>query len=152
MQRYSFEIVKGTLVVTDLITNGSLLIFFKPLGKPVISPALEAWNDLETILNSSKLELGLFGVNTITERKGFKLEGKVVLSSTHLYDCEVRNGNLHMVSFKQKALISESTLRCMGSNRFGLVAFKDCYYKSTPPEGFPNRTTSYFKNELVSGV
>ena len=149
MQRYEFTIEKGTLVVHDQVTNGSLRIIFKPLGKPTISPALEAWNDLETSLNSGKLELGLFGVNTITERKGFKLEGKVVLSSSHLYDCEVRNGNLHMVSFKQKTLISESTLRYMGSNKFGLVAFKDCFFKSNPEGGFKSRITSYFKNKLV---
>lgn len=149
MQRYEFTIEKGTLVVHDQVTNGSLRIIFKPLGKPMISPALEAWNDLETSLNSGKLELGLFGVNTITERKSFKLEGKVVLSSSHLYDCEVRNGNLHMVSFKQKTLISESTLRYMGSNKFGLVAFKDCFFKSNPEGGFKSRTTSYFKNKLV---
>lgn len=152
MQRYKFAIEKGTLVVHDQVTNGSLRIIFKPLGKPEINPALEAWNDLETALNSGKLILGLFGVNTITERKGFKLEGEVVLSSSHLYDCEVRNGNLHMVSFKQKALISESTLRYMGSNRFGLVAFKDCFFKTNPETGYFKRTTSYFKNELVTGV
>lgn len=149
MDRYSFEIVKKTLVVKDHVTNGSLRITFKPMGKPSISPALEAWNDLEVALNSGKLILGLFGISTITERKGFKLEGEVVLSSSHLYDCEIRNGNLHLVSFKQKLLVSESTLRCMGSNRFGLIAFKDCYFKSNPPTGFFGRTTSYFKNKLV---
>jgi len=149
MDRYSFEIVKKTLVVKDHVTNGSLRITFKPMGKLSISPALEAWNDLEVALNSGKLILGLFGINTITELKGFKLEGEVVLSSSHLYDCEIRNGNLHLVSFKQKLLVSESTLQCMGSNRFGLIAFKDCYFKTNPPTGFITRTTSYFKNKLM---
>lgn len=152
MQRYSFAVEKGTLVVHDQITSGSLRIIFKPQGKPQVSPLYEAWNDLETSLNSGKLILGLFGVNTITERKGFKLEGEVVLSSSHLYDCEVRNGDLHMVSFKQKTLISESTLRYMGSNKFGLVAFKDCFFKTNPVTGYLKGTTSYFKNELVVGV
>jgi len=141
MQRYTFEIIKKTLVIKDLVTDGSLRIVFRPMSKPVINPALEAWNDLEFALKTGKLVLGLFGINTITERKGFKLEGEVVLSSSHLYDCEIRNGNLHMVSFKQKTLISESTLKFMGSNRYGVVAFKDCFFKTNPPTGFLNRTT-----------
>ncbi|EBY9764089.1 hypothetical protein D5W64_13330 [Salmonella enterica subsp. enterica serovar Saintpaul] len=151
MQRYLFEIDKGTLVVTDKVGGGSLRIIFKPLHKPTVSPALEAQNDLELALASGKLHLGLFGINTITERKGFKLEGQVVLSRSHLHDCEIRNGNLHMVSFKQKTLISESTLRFMGSNRFGVIAFKDCYFKTNPEQGYFKRNTSYFKNDLMIG-
>lgn len=151
MQRYLISIDKRSLVVTDTVGKGTLRINFKPPSKPKVNPALEAWNDLETALNSGKLVLGLFGFSTITERRGFKLEGEVVLSRSHLYDCEIRNGNLHMVSFKQKTLISESTLSFMGSNRFGLIAFKDCYFKQTPAEGFFRRNTSYFKNKLVEG-
>lgn len=151
MQRYLFEIDKGTLVVTDKVGGGSLRIIFKPLSKPTVSPALEAWNDLESALGSGKLHLGLFGISTITERKGFKLEGQVVLSRSHLHDCEIRNGNLHMVSFKQKTLISESTLRYMGSNRFGVIAFKDCFFKTNPTQGYFKRNTCYFKNDLMEG-
>lgn len=151
MQRYLISIDKRSLVVVDTVGEGTLRINFKPPSKPKFNPALEAWNDLRVALDSGKLVLGLFGHSTITERRGFKLEGEVVLSRSHLHDCEIRNGNLHMVSFKQKTLISESTLSFMGSNRFGLIAFKDCYFKQTPPEGFFRRNTSYFKNKLVEG-
>ena len=149
MQRFEFIVDKEVLIVNDLIHNGSLRIIFKPFGKPSVSPVLEAWNDLEEVINTGRLNLQLHGINTIVERRRFLLQGDVVLSSSHLYDCSIRNSNLHMVSLKQKTIITNSTLKFVGSSRFGELEFKDCSYTNNPSEGYFRNYTSYLNNQLV---
>lgn len=151
MQRFEFVVDREVLIINDLITNGSLRIIFKPLGKPVLSPVYEAWNDLEYSIDAGRLTLQLYGINTIVERRRFLLEGNVILSSSHLYDCVIRNGSLHMVSFKQRTYITNSVLKFMGSNRFGEIDFKNCIYTSNPPQGYFKNTTSYLSNTLTLG-
>lgn len=148
MQRLQFAVSKGTLVIDDLENSGSLHISFKPLGKPEISPAYEAWNDLETALNSGELNLRLFGYNTILEQKGFSLKGDVYLSSCHLYDPQIENGNLHFISLKPRCRIRNSTLAFMGVTQFGMVSFDECNYDALPKRVSYNHM-SYFRNQPI---
>lgn len=148
MQRLQFAVEKGNLVVDDSQNGGSLHIFFKPMGKCEISPAYEAWNDLETAINNGELELRLFGYNTITERKGFFLKGKVDLSSTHLYDPQIENGNLHLMVIKPRCHIQNSTLSFIGLNQFGNASFIDCHFDALPKQAPPIHL-SYYRNQPV---
>lgn len=147
MQGINIEIVRSRLLLRDLDNKGSLHISFTPFKKVFLNPAFEAFNDLEHAINNGKLNLQLFGHNTIREQAGFDLRGNVVLSSCHLYDCKIDNSALHMVSIKQKSVISDSKLAYIGINRYGFVSFKECDLKNTPPVTLPNH--SYFRNVLV---
>lgn len=148
MQRLQFAIEKGVLVVHDSENGGSLHISFKSFTKPEISPAYEAWNDLETAVNSGELDLRLFGYNTILEQKGFSLKGRVALSSCHLYDPQIENGNLHLLSLKPRCKIRNSTLAFMGITQFGMVSFDECNYDALPKRVSYNHM-SYYRNQPV---
>lgn len=148
MQRLQFAVSRGTLVIDDLENGGSLHISFKPFVKSEISPAYEAWNDIETALNSGELNLRLFGYSTILEQKGFSLKGDVVLSSCHLYDPFIENCRLHLVSFKPRCTIKNSTLAFMGIAQFGMVSFDECNYDALPKRVSYNHT-SYFRNQPI---
>lgn len=148
MQRLHFAVSKGTLIIDDLENTGSLHISFKPFGKPELSPAFEAWNDLETAINSGDLNLRLFGYSTILERRGFVLKGDVLLSSCHLYDPQIENGRLHLLSFKPRCKIRNSTLAFMGLTQFGMVSFDECNYDALPKRVSYNHF-SYYRNQPV---
>lgn len=148
MQRLEFEMKRGSLIVTDLYNKGSLHISFKPYGKPCLSPAIEAWNDIETAINSGKLDLSLYGVNTIKEQKGFVLSGKVVLSSSHLYDPVIHNSFSHMVCLRPRCEIIDSTLMNVGFSHFGTVLFKECSFDTTPKR-VSQTYSSFYRNQLI---
>lgn len=148
MQRLQFSIKKGALVINDLENNGSLHITFKPYSKPSISPAFEAWNDLESDINSGKLNLRLFGFNTIREQKGFLLKGLVTLSSSHLYEPSIENGHLHLVSLRPKCEIKNSTLSYMGITHFGVILFNECTFDHAPKR-VSDSYSSYYRNQLI---
>lgn len=148
MQRLQFSVKKGALVVDDLGNGGSLHITFKPYSKPRIFPAFEAWNDLELDINSGKLDLHLFGYNTIREQKGFLLKGLVILSSSHLYEPDIENGSLHLVSLRPKCIIKNSTLSTMGITHFGTISFNECNFKHAPMR-MSDSYSSYYHNELI---
>lgn len=149
MQRFEFSVKEGALIVSDLLNKGSLHITFRPLNKPAISPAFEAWNDIETGIKNGTLSLSLFGYNTIREQRGFELRGEIVLSSTHLYDPVIENGYLHMSSLRQKLTILNSKLRFIGSSHFGNVTFNECDLYSTPLGGIPKGFRTYYQNQLI---
>jgi hypothetical protein len=147
MQGIQFEVQKGRLLLQDLDNKGTLHISFKPFNKPEINPAFEAWNDLQYAISKGELTLALYGHNTIKEQVGFDLKGMVVLSSCHLYDPRIFNGTLHMVSLKQRSVISDSSLSYIGINRYGSVSFKECNLSKTPKgESYHH---SYYRNGLV---
>lgn len=146
MQHLELEVKGSALRVYDHANKGTLIITFKPMGKSEISPLFEAWNDIETAIASGKLKLSLFGYNTIKERRGFVLEGEVVLSSTHLYDPTVINSRLHLVSLKARSYIKDSELTFVGVPHFGRVMFNECQFNSLPNR-VSQQYTSYYRNE-----
>lgn len=149
MQGLEFEIKGCSLIVRDLVNKGSLHIRCKPMGKPLVPPAYEAWNDIEHSIKEGKLNLQLFGFNSIKEQKGFFLEGDVNLSSSHLYDPTIFNSSLHMVSLKPRAVIRNSKLMFVGASHYGTVFFNECQLNSTPSEGMSNGYSKYNQNKLI---
>lgn len=148
MQRLQFAVEDSKLVISDLENGGSLHISFKPLGKVELSPVYEAWNDLETAINNGELVLQLFGYNTILEQKGFSLKGLVKLSSSHLYDPQIENGTLHLLSLKPRCKIRNSSLAFMGISQFGTVSFDECQFDALPKRALYNHL-SYYRNQPV---
>lgn len=148
MQGLEFAVKKGSLIIIDLENKGSLHISFRYYGKPAISPAFEAWNDIETSINSGKLNLRLYGHNTIREQNGFAMSGNVVLSSCHLYDPVLHDSFMHMVFLKPRSEIIGSTLMNIGFSHFGTVLFKECQLDTTPKR-VSLRYSSFYRNQLI---
>lgn len=148
MQGLEFAVKNGLLVINDLEHKGSLHISFKPIGTPLISPAYEAWNDLETLINSGALNLRLYGFSTIREQRGFELKGDILLSSSHLYDPVIDNSRLHLVSLKPRSNIQDSKLKFIGLSQFGMVSFRECIL-DVLPKRVSTYYSSYFRNQLI---
>lgn len=149
MQGFSFEVNRGGLVVRDLVNRGSLHISFKPGGKPAIPPHYEAWCDLETDISSGKLNLNLFGLNTIREWDGFYLSGSVLLRSSHLFDPTIENSTVQMCSLKPRVRIINSNVAYLGCNRFGSISIEASHIRTTPKGGFPKGHSRYYQNRLM---
>lgn len=149
MQRLNFVIERGVLIINDLETKGSLRIKFKPYNKPDISPAYEALNDLEYAVNTNQLNLKLYGISTLLERRGFNLRGDVTLKSSHLHDPKITNSSLSYVSLIPRATIINSTIEHVGFSHFGELTFNECSFKANPKQRPPTPYAVYFNNILV---
>lgn len=150
MERYFFNIVKNSLVIEDLQSKGFLHIFFSPYKKPLLSPAFEAWNDIETSIKRHKLSLQLTGHSFIKEIEGFNLKGDVSLMSSHFCDCIIENSSIRNTVIKPQSLIKNSELSHVGFTYFGKLDINDSVFTQTPPS-IPGRYRSYRANKLVSG-
>ncbi|QYN80047.1 putative pentapeptide repeat protein [Kosakonia phage Kc263] len=149
MQRLAFVIERGILIINDLETNGSLRIKFKPFNKPDISPAFEAMNDLEHAINVGELDLKLYGISTLLERRGFNLRGDVTLKSSHLHDPKITNSSLSYVSLIPRATIINSHIEHIGYSHFGELTFNECSFKANPKQRPYASHAVYFNNILV---
>lgn len=136
---YEIDVVKGIIVVTDLVNKGTLEVTVKQpdeIGDNDTNPVYEIANELgEALIENKTAVLQLIGKNKIHLTRTFiGLYGYILLNNVDLCNPHISEANLVNISLPKThtLVVKYSSISDISATTTSIVAFLHCDYQTVP--------------------